>query len=341
MHPIRVAIVAPSVFPVHEQLSYGGAERVVHDLVASLGPYEIDYTLFAPQGSEAPGGKLEPTVEATAKWQNEEAAAYDKYKDKLKDFDVISDHTHQGYPYFCAGRVPVLHTLHGLTTWREIPGNHFPPRLVALSQSHAEDTRAKLGNVNTRIIHHGCDTRRHAYAAEAKDYFLALSVLLPHKAHAEAIMLSKLMGQKLVVAGENKFGVDPNYAAQVKDLCASAGFEFVPGPSQQRKVELLQGARALLLPFQFPEAFSLLAIEALSCGTPVITYDRGGMGEIIDQGKTGFLCKSPEEFGAGFLKSATLKRQDCRDAAVARFSRERMAKDYVDLFYRVAWGDSW
>jgi glycosyltransferase involved in cell wall biosynthesis len=55
------------------------------------------------------------------------------------------------------------------------------------------------------------------------------------------------------------------------------------------KQAFLAGAAALLFPIDWPEPFGLVMIEAMACGTPVITYRCGSVPEVIDEGVTGFV----------------------------------------------------
>ena len=56
-----------------------------------------------------------------------------------------------------------------------------------------------------------------------------------------------------------------------------------------RKRRLLTAARCLLIRCRVPEAISLVAMEALACGTPVIAFRAGALPKIIEDGRTGFL----------------------------------------------------
>ena len=60
--------------------------------------------------------------------------------------------------------------------------------------------------------------------------------------------------------------------------------------------QLLGGARVLLYPIQFPEAFGLVLVEAMLCGTPVAAMRLGAAPEIVDDGITGYTAGSAADF---------------------------------------------
>jgi glycosyltransferase involved in cell wall biosynthesis len=76
-------------------------------------------------------------------------------------------------------------------------------------------------------------------------------------------------------------------------------------------------------------------IEALACGTPVVAMRRGSVPEIVEHGRTGFVCRSEEELVAALRRVGELDRRACRGAAEQRFSMARMASDHLALYRRV------
>ena len=64
--------------------------------------------------------------------------------------------------------------------------------------------------------------------------------------------------------------------------------QFIGAVDEQEKWRLLSRARCLLQPSLAPETSSLVAMEALACGTPVIAFPSGALPEIIDNGKQWF-----------------------------------------------------
>jgi len=73
-------------------------------------------------------------------------------------------------------------------------------------------------------------------------------------------------------------------------------------------------------------------VEAMACGTPVIAYRRGSMPELIDDGVTGFLVDSFDEAVAAIERVGEIDRAACRRAVAERFTVDRMADRYLELY---------
>ena len=73
-------------------------------------------------------------------------------------------------------------------------------------------------------------------------------------------------------------------------------------------------------------------IEAMATGTPVVATPRGSVGEIVEEGRTGFIRSTPDELAEALRQASQLDRRACRTAVETRFSSQRMAADYVELF---------
>ena len=93
------------------------------------------------------------------------------------------------------------------------------------------------------------------------------------------------------------------------------------------------------------EPFGMVVVEALSCGTPVIAYKRGAMPEIIQHGKTGFLCEGRpssepshpypfdelEQMCEAVKRVGELSREEIRKDSVERWPYIRSAQEYVGI----------
>ena len=102
------------------------------------------------------------------------------------------------------------------------------------------------------------------------------------------------------------------------------------------KPAFLSGAKALLLPIDWPEPFGLVMIEAMACGTPTIAFPAGSVPEIIEHGRTGFIVPDEAAAVAAVRQLGRLSRPAIRSRFEQRFSARRMAEDYLDLYRRLA-----
>jgi glycosyltransferase involved in cell wall biosynthesis len=68
------------------------------------------------------------------------------------------------------------------------------------------------------------------------------------------------------------------------------------------------------------------------CGTPVVAMRIGAVPEIVDEGVTGYYAESIDEFNQKILESFNLDRRRIREVAEARFSPERMAREYLQVY---------
>lgn len=331
---MKVALIAPSCFAINNSLDYGGTEVCVLNLCEELKGY-CDVTLIAPKGSYLDSVKVIETVEPKRAWGQDEIA-YERYKDRLGEFDVVHSNESQMLPYRYKLEHPeakFCHTLHGiqtLSTLHPVP----EPNLIALSQSHVEDCQRRYGGEYT-IIPHGIDLNQYSFMPEKEDYLLHFGLIAPHKGHDITFELIPRTGAKVVIAGEDGFVPDSEYVEAIKMACRKLGAEYFGPVSLAEKVRLIQKAKAVLLPFHIGEAFSLIAIESLSCGTPVITSSIGSMPEIITDARDGFLCNSLDDFVRAVSSVSSIKPANCRVKAEMQFNRSLMAQRHFILYQKI------
>ena len=113
------------------------------------------------------------------------------------------------------------------------------------------------------------------------------------------------------------------------------GCEWVGTVNDQQKNDFLGQAQALLFPIRWDEPFGIVMAESLACGTPVIATRRASTPEVIDHGRTGFLCNSADEMIKAVRQIRTLDRRNCRRAAEIRFSSQTMVENYLKIIYRL------
>ena len=107
--------------------------------------------------------------------------------------------------------------------------------------------------------------------------------------------------------------------------------------------EFLRNARALLAPTVFTEPFCGMAVEAMLCGTPVVSVDYGAMTETITEGVMGYRCHTLQDWIDGINAAGDLDRRIIADTARAKWSLEACGARYDKIFrqlndlYRKGW----
>ena len=227
---------------------------------------------------------------------------------------------------------PVVTTIHGFSSPSILPvyqKYNGRAHYVAISDA---DRHESLDYVAT--IHHGIDMGRFELQTTPGDYLLFFGRIHPDKGTAEAIDVASRAGMPLIIAGIIQ---DADYFDRGSNRTSTVSPSATSVPSAPRHdPQLLGGARAMLHLIDFDEPFGFSVVEAMACGTPVITYRRGSMPEIVDDGVSGFLVDSVEAAVAGVQASASMDRTVVRASVERRFDSGRMVDDYLELYQRVA-----
>ena len=95
------------------------------------------------------------------------------------------------------------------------------------------------------------------------------------------------------------------------------------------KCRLLSAASCLIVPSLAPETSSLVAREALACGTPVVAFANGALPEVVQDGETGFLVRDADDLPDAIRACQSLDSEKCRRVALQRFSPDRMVENYI------------
>ena len=204
--------------------------------------------------------------------------------------------------------------------------------IVAISHAQA---RSSGGIPIAAVIHHGIDLDLYRPGPGDGGYLLFMGRMCASKGVHVAVRVAKRSGWRLVLV--TKIWEEDERAYFDHDVrpLLEPGDEMPAEQPLARRVQLLRGAHALLNPIQWPEPFGLVMAEALASGTPVLAFPNGSAPEIVESGRTGYLCKDEDEMVAAIEAVGTIKRADCRSAAERRFSLARMARDHERLYRRL------
>lgn len=158
------------------------------------------------------------------------------------------------------------------------------------------------------------------------EYFVYLGRIIKAKGLDIAVKMAQAAGIKLKVAGQGDLKAELGYEPPA-DVVEVVGYV-----EPEARSELLQGARALLAPTHYNEPFGGVTIEAMFCGTPIITSDWGAFAENNLHGVTGYRCRNLEQFLWAAKNIEKIDRGACRFWAEKNFTLEHVAPMYEEYF---------
>lgn len=201
--------------------------------------------------------------------------------------------------------------------------------IVAISHAHA---RCFGGVPVAAVIYHGIDLDLYTPGPGTGGYLLFVGRMSADKGVHHAVRAARRAGWPLVISAKMR---EPDERAyfdeQVRPLLEAGD----PVPAEHplaTRLALMRDAAALLNPITWPEPFGLVMAEALASATPVLAFPNGAAPEIIDHGRTGYLCQGEADMTAAVADIHRIDRRQCRLAAERRFSLARMATDYERLY---------
>jgi glycosyltransferase involved in cell wall biosynthesis len=357
--PLKIAIVAPLVSAIREPQG-GGSQAFVSDLARGLASRGHAVRVYAATGSQIPGVTVIDTgvdprsLAATvyraagpmAGDQGAAAAAFASAYSAVREtrYDVVHNHAFDAPAISLAAGLdaPVVHTLHlpPETTVAAALGiatqGSSPPAVACVSAFQATAWRA-FTRVDA-ILPPYVPTRLVPWSREAGDGVVFAGRLSPEKGAAEAIDIARAAGARIDVYGD---AYDAAYAReQIGPRRRNPGVRVHDGVPRAAMWAAMARAAVLVCPARWDEPFGMAAADALACGTPVVAFKRGGLGEIIVDGVTGFLVTPDDLQGAadGVRRITEISRAACREHAAKHLDLERSLDAHEQLYRRVVRG---
>lgn len=340
---LTVLSVAYPLTPVSPD-AVGGAEQILSAMDRALVRAGHQSLVIACEGSRTEGKLL-----ATPRWDrglNDEVRRWGQRQHKIAieqaveryPVDLIHMHSLDWHAYLPAADVPLLATLHLPLSWypeHALWGQRPRTFLNCVSRSQ----RAMYHNPALPVfaVENGVPLGRlQCHVHQKRNYALALGRICPEKGYHFALDACRRTGTPMILAGDIfPYQSHLDYFEHEIRPRLDRQRKFVGPAGLDRKRRLLAGARCLLVPSLVEETSSLVSMEALACGTPVIALAAGALPEIVEHGRTGFIVHDVDEMTDALRRVDEIDPDECRRVANERFAVDRMTRDYLALYEKI------
>jgi glycosyltransferase involved in cell wall biosynthesis len=342
---LRVAMIAPPWIAV-PPAGYGGIEAVVSLLCEELVARGHDVLLLAAPGSRSTASvrsPLESEHPDRIGWSLYEAnhvgVAYDAVNDAVghgRPFDVVHDHS--GFTAVAMAPrspAPVVHTLHSPFNEDTTPfyARHgHKVTLVAISRYQQE--HAPPGVRITEMVPNPIRVEDWPFCDHKDRYLLWVGRFDPVKGAHRAITVARRAGLPLVLAGPVQPGQEPYFHREVEPHIDGEMVRYVGEVGGAVRKQLFARAKAFLMPIRWAEPFGLVMIEALVCGTPVLAFPEGAVGEIVIDGENGFQVADEQQMLQAIGRLDEIDPLRCREGVASRYDAPTIAERYEAVYHR-------
>jgi len=358
---VKVAFIAPLVTVINEP-QRGGSQAFVSDLARGLTRRGHDVHVYAASGSDIPEATVidtgidpqtlaatlyrasgptvsDPPVPDPAPARAAFASVYAMVRQAR--YDVVHNHAFDAPAITLAAGLgaPVVHTLHlppdqaVTAALRQVRRDGGPPAVATVSQSQARAWRqvVPVDAVLPPLV----PTASIAWSRSAGTGAVFAGRLSPEKGAAQAIDIAGAAGVPIEVYGDV---YDAGYAReQIGPRRGLPGVAVHPGVPRASLWTAMARAAVVLYPVGWDEPFGMAAAEAQACGTPVVAFRRGALGEVIADGRTGFLVAPGDMRAAAgaVARAAGISRPACREHAEAHLDLEASLEAHERLYRQV------
>jgi glycosyltransferase involved in cell wall biosynthesis len=341
--PLTVVSIAYPLVPIGTD-TVGGTEQVLALIDQALVRHGHRSIVIGAEGSKIAGTLAatpglppnETADQATWDWAYEIHRATLKHLLATVDVDVVHMHGVDFQTYLPDDGTPVLATLH-------LPPFNYPENvcrtnrpLTLLNCVSAFSRRQYPRKVPMTVVPNGIplDMFRPVAASQKEDFVLALGRIVPEKGFHLALDAAKMANVPLILGGKvPPFPEHQKYFEEEIRPRLDEQRRFVGPLNLSQRSQLLARARCAIVPSLVEETCSLVAIEALASGTPVIARPVGALPENIEHRRTGFLVDDVHGMAQAMHEvSRFIDPAECRRVACERFSADRMTQSYIDAY---------
>jgi glycosyltransferase involved in cell wall biosynthesis len=342
---LKVLYIAYPLLPISVE-SCGGAEQVLVNVEREMNRRGHDTVVAACRGSKVAGELFvtgdAPTGSDQFELRNAEHNRRVRalIRERAREFDLVHDQSGTFWQSLKRDDnlpVPLLVTLHLPRSFYTEEAFARVPDVVTFN-CVSQTQMASFRDVQAMCVPNGINLHRYPFSSRTGRYVLWLGRICEEKGAHLAIEVAQRTGRQLMIAGQvYPFSYHHHYFREMiwPHLDGERVIWF-ESPNHQLKLELLQNAHAVLIPSLVEETSSLVAMEAMACGTPVIAFRRGALPEVIADGRTGLMVDSTDEMARAVDCVGQISTNECRQHVEERFSATRMAEDYERLYHRMA-----
>jgi glycosyltransferase involved in cell wall biosynthesis len=321
----------------------GGAEQILVALDKALVEAGHRSIVLACEGSSVAGTLFAVPAESGMLDEAAKQRAHARHRNAIaavrRRWPVDLVHLHGiDFDAYVPQDGPTLVTLHLPLDWYP-PGALEPARddLWMHAVSASQQARAPAGARLRPPIPNGVDIEALARRHARREFALVLGRICPEKGVHLALDAARIAELPLIIGGQvYRYQWHERYFSEEILPRLDRRRRFLGPLGFRRKRRFLNAARCLVVPSLAAETSSLVAMEALACGTPVVAFPNGALPDVVEHGRTGFLVNDVAEMADAMIAARTLDPEECRAAARKRFSLDRMVAAYLDIYRTLA-----
>jgi len=340
---LRILNIAYPFSPVNDS-SVGGAEQILYQIDCALTEAGVTSIVIGCTGSEISGKLIATETFSGPIIHSVKIAAYGLYRQAIHQAieehhpDVIHFHGVDCTAYLPSTSIPLLITLHCPCSFYDcalftLNWRNLFMHCVSSSQHATAPKNAGL----LPPIQNGVPIPQHSPPYPKEEYALTVGRICPEKNVHVAVEAAKRADCSLLIAGAIfPYETHQAYFKEVVLPKLDHRRRFIGPVGGQLKWKLYSQARCTLIPSLAQETSSLVAMESMACGTPVIAFPSGALPEIIEHGQTGFLVHDVAGMATAIQSAIEIQPSTCRRIAAERFSLKEMTNQYLSLYRRLA-----
>ncbi len=359
---LTILEIARPYLPITPSMSYGGVEINISNLLKEFSRMGHEVILAAPGDSEF-NCKIVPTIPESS-WNglsnriSSKEDVDERHYTRVVDYilsnrtkiDVIHDHPGLGLLHSKAYerysreiKIPILVTVHDNTDQEkiaEIKRKSLQNGTKVCINGISNFQRRRFSGIEDFVvIYHGIPVEEFEFIGVKNDYLFSLGTICRSKGQHTAIATAKRLGLPLIIGGYVHNDNKEYFDSEIKPHIDNKQIQYIGSLDKREKISFYGHAKAFLMPIEREEAFGLVMIEAMACGTPVVGFDRGSVREVVANNRTGYVVpvsnnpkKDLESFVLATSRVSDILPELCRLRVEKRFTIEREADEYLKIF---------